>query len=172
MDLIASFNAHIIQTSHFITIDGILKNGVLHFLFDTGAVCSLIGTNSLFSDNEHEKREKFIKILKNEIATQQIFPRANPLKTANNQSITTYPCVSHNVSIEGTEHSDFYFDFSITDISLPLLGTSFSYDCTYSHTTNGILSITSMKKNAGSDYYSSYKVLDFDIVMAEYEKVD
>lgn len=168
MDLIASFNAHKVHTSFFVTIDGILKEGVLYFLFDTGAVCSLIGLNSLFADDETEKKAIFADILKQELSSQQINPRSELLRTANNQEVTTFPCVSHNVSIEGAEGRDFYFDFSFDEVSLPLLGTSFSDDCAYHHTINGSLTITGMKADAGCRYYAGRKVLDFDNIVAKY----
>ena len=107
MDLIASFNAHKVKTSHFLTVDGI-------------------------------------------------------------QKVTTYPCVSHGISIEGTNERDFYFDFSFEDVSLPLLGTSFSDDCAYSHTINGTLTVTGMKKDAGMHYYEGRNVLDFDKVTSKF----
>ena len=168
MDLIASFNAHKVKTSHFLTVDGILKEGVLYFLFDTGAVCSLIGLNSLFSDDEQEKKAAFARILKNELSAQQVKSRSESLRTANNQKVTTYPCVSHGISIEGTNERDFYFDFSFEDVSLPLLGTSFSDDCAYSHTINGTLTVTGMKKDAGMHYYEGRNVLDFDKVTSKF----
>ena len=168
MDLIASFSAHKIKTSHFLTVDGILKDKVLYFLFDTGAAYSLIGSNSLFSDNEAENKETFEKFLKDEISAQKISPRKKILKTANNQSITTYPCVSHDVSIEGVNGFDFYFDYSFDNISLPLLGTSFSDDCAYSHSINSTLTITSIKDNAGSSYYKDYGVLEFDMATEKF----
>ena len=168
MDSIASFSAHKIKTSHFLTVDGILKDGVMYFLFDMGAICPLIGLNSLFSDDEKEKKSAFEVLLKNEISAQNILPRAKPLRTANNLPVATYPRVSHNVSIEGTNGMDFYFDFSFHDISLPLLGTSFTDDCSYSHSINGSLIITGMKTYAGSGFYMDYNVLDFDSVIEKF----
>ena len=73
------------------------------------------------------------------------------------------------VSIEGTAERDFYFDFSFSDISLPLLGTSFSDDCAYNHAVNGSLNITSMKQQAGEGYYTGENVLDFDKVVEKFE---
>ena len=147
MDLIASFSAHKIKTSHFLTVDGILK------------------------DDEEEKKVTFKNILKDEITAQGIAPRTKPLLAANNQIVTTYPCVSHGVSIEGTSESDFYFDFSLQDVSLPILGTSFTDDCAYTHSINGNLTITGMRRNAGAGYYIGCKVLDFDVVMTKFNMI-
>ena len=168
MDLIASFSAHKVRTSHFLTVDGITDDGVLHFLFDTGAAVSLIGINSLFQDDEKDKIETFRRIVESEIESQNVIPRSNDLKTVTKQNVTTYPCVSHGISIEGTKQMDFFFDLSLEDISIPLLGSTFTDDCAYNHTINGILMITGMKDKAGSEYYNGYNVLDFDVVMRKY----
>lgn len=165
MDLIASFNAHKVRTSHFLTVDGILKDGVLHFLFDTGAVVSLIGLNSFFTDDEYALKQSFEKIICDEIASQGISARSESYKTATNQIVTTYPCVSHGVSIEGSTPRDFYFDFSFSDVSLPLLGSAFTDDCAYSHTIGGNLTISGMKDIPAFEYYKDYSVLEFDEVI-------
>ena len=171
MDLIASFHAHKVKTSFFLTVDGISPDGILYFLFDTGAVCSLVGLNSLFPE-ENAQRQAFAKVVRDELSAAQISPRPESLRTATNQSILTYPCVCHNVSIEGTDGRDFYFDFSFDNISLPLLGTSFSEDCSYSHTINGELNITGIKADAGKAHYSGRKVLDFDKVWETFANSD
>ena len=85
MDLIASFNALKVRTSHFLTIDGILKDGVLHFLFDTGAAVSLIGLNCLFPEDEHRKIALLESIIKKELSSQHVVLRPDPYRTANNQ---------------------------------------------------------------------------------------
>lgn len=170
MDFIASFNAHKVRTSFFLTVDGILKEGILYFLFDTGAVCSLIGLNSLFPDDAVEKKYIFKKIIEEELHSQHVEPRLESLRTANNQVVTTYPCLKKGVSIEGTANRDFYFDFSFSDISLPLLGTSFSDDCAYNHAVNGSLNITSLKQQAGAGYYTSQNILNFDKVVERFER--
>ena len=167
MDLIASFSAHKVKSSFFITIDGITPDGILYFLFDTGAVCSIVGLNSLFPENNAE-RLAFTQLVRDELSIENISPRSESLRTANNQKLLTYPCVCHDVSIEGTAGRDFYFDFSFEDISLPLLGTSFSDDCSYSHSINSGLNITGVKADAGKAYYSGQKVLDFDKVWAAF----
>ncbi len=170
MDLIASFNALKVRTSHFLTVDGILKDGVLHFLFDTGAAVSLIGLNCLFPEDEHRKITLLESIVKDELSSQQVVPRPDPYKTANNQNVTTFPCVSHGVSIEGAKAIDFYYDFSFDDVSLPLLGTTFSEDCAYHHTIGGMLTVTGIKENPGLSIYQGINVLDFDIVIKQFEK--
>ncbi len=168
MDLIASFSAHKVRTSHFLTLDGITEDGVLHFLFDTGAAVSLIGINSLFQDDENDKKELFKKIVESEIELQHVIPRSQDLKTVTKQSVKTYPCVSHGISIEGTRAMDFYFDLSLEDISIPLLGSAFTDDCAYNHAMNGQLIISAMKDNPGSEYYDACNVLDFDSVMTRF----
>ena len=94
---------------------------------------------------------------------------AHKIKTSYNQAIETYPCVSHSVSVENAGEIDFYFDFSFQNISLPLLGTSFTDDCAYVHSINGDLIITGMKNSIGAGYYKSCNSLDFDKVMARFE---
>ena len=170
MDLIASFNAHKIQTSFFLTVDGILKEGVLYFLFDTGAVCSLIGLNSLFPDDETARKDAFTRIIKDELVAQHVSSRPESLRTANNQEVTTYPCLKRGVSIEGTAKRDFYFDFSFDEVSLPLLGTSFSDDCAYSHAINGNINITGIKEQAGAEYYKGLNILEFDDIAIKFQK--
>ena len=117
MDLIASFHAHKVKSSFFLTVDGISPDGILYFLFDTGAVCSLVGLNSLFPE-ENAQCQAFAKVVRDELSAAQISPRPESLRTATNQSILTYPCVCHNVSIEGTDGRDFYFPSSIHECIL------------------------------------------------------
>ena len=171
MDLIASFSAHKVKSSFFLTVDGITPDGILYFLFDTGAVCSLVGLNSLFPEDSAE-RLAFTRIVRDELSAGNISPRSESLRTANNQTLLTYPCVCHNVSIEGTAGRDFYFDFSFDDISLPLLGTSFSDDCSYSHSINSGLNITGVKADAGKAYYRGQKVLDLDRVWSMFSSAN
>ena len=169
MDLIASISSQKINTFNFFTVHGILGDDDLIFLFDTGAICPVVGVNSFFrksiSNNDMSILEQ---ILREEISAQRIVSRPVPLKTANSQEVTTYPCVCHHVSIENTAERDFYFDLSFDDISIPLLGSSFIDDCAYSHAINGNINITGLKPQAGADYYSGRNVLDFDKVAAKF----
>ena len=59
-------------------------------------------------------------------------------------------------------------DISFDEISIPLLGSSFIDDCSYSHSIGSSLSITAIKDNAGSVFYSEANVLDFNVVLKEY----
>lgn len=172
MDLIASFSSQKINAFNFFMIRGIFSNNSLFFLFDTGAACPVVGINNFFDEEGGtHNRSIFEHVLRKEISSQKIIPRPIPLKTANNQPITTYPCVCHHVSIQNTAEQDFYFDLSFDDISIPLLGNSFIDDCAYSHTINGKLSITGMKPHAGTDYYSGRNVLDFDEAVTKFEDI-
>ena len=169
MDLMASFRSRKVNTFHFFSVYGILGDTGLVFLFDTGAACPVIGINNFFYENiDLNERSVLEKLLKDELLKQAIMPRPVPLKAANNQPVTTYPCVCHHVSIENTAKRDFYFDISFDDISIPLLGSSFIDDCAYSHAINGNLNITGMKPRAGAGYYADRHVLDFDKVAEKF----
>ena len=173
MDLIASFHSHKIKSFHFFSVTGLLpENESLFFLFDTGAVCPVVGINSFFDKNNNPdyltEKEKLECIVKRELSSQQVVPRQKPLKAANNKELTTYPCMCKGVSISNTKESDFYFDISFDEISIPLLGSSFIDDCSYSHSIGSSLSITAIKDNAGSVFYSEANVLDFNVVLKEY----
>lgn len=172
MDLIASFSSQKINRFHFFDINGILdEDKDLVFLFDPGAACPVIGVNSFFSEGDDKKnRSRLEELIKSELAIQQILPRSKPLKAANSQYVATYPCICHNVSIENTKRLDFYFDISFDEISIPLLGSSFTVDCGYVHTINGNLNITGMKDKPGADYYAGQKLLDFDTVADKFRK--
>lgn len=60
----------------------------LFFLFDTGAICPVVGVNSFFVKNDNpdysSNTDALAKILRDEIKAQKILPRPKPLKTANN----------------------------------------------------------------------------------------
>ena len=164
MDLIASFNSQKVNAFHFFVIRGIFGNAGLFFLFDTGASCPVVGLNNLFDLGDvSNARSTFEQILQQEIIVQHISPRPIPLKAANKQPVTTYPCVCHHVSIENTAERDFYFDLSFEDVSIPLLGSSFIDDCSYNHAVNGNLNMTGVKPQAGAGYYLGRNVLDFDM---------
>lgn len=169
MDLIASFSSQKVNAFNFFVLHGILGDDDLIFLFDTGAICPVVGVNSFFRKGKTDlNQDTLAQILQNEINAQGVLSRPVPLKTANSQEITTYPCVCHHVSIENTAERDFYFDISFDDISIPLLGSSFIDDCAYSHAINGNLNITGMKPQAGASYYSGRNILDFDKVAAKF----
>lgn len=169
MDLMASFSSKKVNTFNFFYINGLIGDNELLFLFDTGAACPVVGVNSFF-DRDEEGRSVLEAVLREEIVAQDVKARPVPLKAANSQEVTTYPCVCHSVSIGNTPERDFYFDISFEDISIPLLGSSFIDDCSYSHVINGSVNITDMKDQIGKGYYDGYNVLDFDVVSKEYEK--
>ena len=165
MDLMGSFSSKKVNTFNFFYVNGVIGDNELLFLFDTGAACPVVGVNSFFDpDDEEVGRTALEAILKEEIIKRNVKPRPVPLKAANSQEVTTFPCICHGVSIGNSPKRDFYFDISFEDISIPLLGGSFIDDCAYSHAINGNINITSIKENAGSSYYRGYNVLDFDIV--------
>ncbi len=168
MDLMGSFSSQRVNTFNFFHIRGILGDNSLIFLFDTGAVCPIVGTNNLFRqvDGFSEKKDRFEHILRDAITSQSIQPRQH--KVANSQLVDSYPCVCHHVAIENTEEIDFYFDISLENISIPLLGGSFIDDCAYSHAINSSINITAIKERAGESYYNECNILDFDRVVAEY----
>ncbi len=168
MDLIASFSSQKVNTFNFFILHGLLGDDDLIFLFDTGAICPVVGVNNFFRRKTDNGKDILIQVLQKEISTQGIVSRPVPLKTANSQEVTTYPCVCHHVSIENTAERDFYFDISFDDISIPLLGSSFIDDCAYSHAINGNLNITGMKQQAGAGYYTGRNVLDFDKVAEKF----
>ncbi|MBO4396643.1 MAG: hypothetical protein J5819_09900 [Eubacterium sp.] len=174
MDLIASFHSHKIKKFHFFSLSGLSTKGRdIVFLFDTGAVCPVIGVNCLFPKDDnaahHNKRESFEKLLREEIKIQSIGTRPRPLKAANNQEVTTYPCVCRDVSISNAGTMDFYFDISFDDISIPLLGSSFIDDCAYTHSIAGSLNITGIKESAGKDFYTGMNILDFNRVLERFK---
>ena len=170
MDLIASFSSQKVNTFHFFDINGILEEDKdLVFLFDPGAACPVIGVNSFFrKDKDINDKIRLERLIKDELVSQNISPRSNPLKAANSHVVKTYPCVCHNVSIEHTAKFDLYFDIAFDEISIPLLGSSFTDDCGYSRAINGNLNITGMKTNPGFDYYKGYNVLDFNVVVRKF----
>ena len=173
MHSIASFSSERIRIANFFVIKGLLGRVNPFFLFDTGAACSLVGVNSFFSKddggNYSPDKEIFERILKEEIALQGIPARDDNLKTANNQPITAYPCICHDVKIQDVSLNAFYFDISFEDVNLPLLGFSFSDDCAYSHSINGHIVINGMKTSPAEDFYKRNKLLDFDKVRSRYE---
>ncbi|MCR5788903.1 MAG: hypothetical protein K6G83_03360 [Lachnospiraceae bacterium] len=171
MDLIASFNSQKVGRFHFFLLHGLKKNDDLLFLFDTGAACPVIGVNNFFDKDEDNQIQKaFRHFLLSEVSSQGIISR--PMKTANSQEVMTYPCLCHNVTIENSSKVEFYFDISFAEISIPLLGSSFIDDCSYSHIIDGNLNITGMKNNAGAKYYEGTKVLDFDTVVEKFESLN
>lgn len=173
MDLIASFHSHKIKNFHFFPVSGLTKNRDIIFLFDTGAVCPVIGSNNFFPkdsrSNRLKKEEPFRQLLQKEITAQGIFPRPKPLKTANNQEVQTYPCICRNVSISNAGKIDFYFDISFAEISIPLPGSSFIDDCAYAHSIAGNLTITGIKEQAGAGFYTMINILDFNKVMNKFQ---
>lgn len=170
MPLTASFSGKRMGSHHYFSIRGLLGSTSTLFLFDTGATYTTIGVNNFFEgDNGFESEIQMLTdLLKNVIIAENILPRAESIKTANNQIITTYPCICHNVSIEGVKSINFYFDISLQDFHLPLPGTSFSDDCSYNHTINGTLNITRMKESAGSRFYSDRRLLNFNNVVEKF----
>ena len=169
MDFIASFSSQKVNNFHFFLIHGLIGKDDLAFLFDTGAACSVVGVNNLFRKGADPsgRMNAFEKLLRYKLISHAIPPR--PMKTANRQEVTTYPCVSHQVSIADTEKRDFYFDISFDEINIPLLGSSFIDDCAYHHAISGNLCITSIKEQAGSSFYNGRNTLDFDMVVTEFE---
>lgn len=168
MDLVASFSSQRVNTFNFFFVRGIFGDNNLLFLFDTGAACSVVGINSFFREGREtiEKRKTLEELLKDEIKNKDVLPRN--LKAANNQSVTTYPCICRSVSIENTSERDFYFDISFEDISIPLLGSSFIDDCAYNHAINGNINITGIKEKAGSGYYDECTLIEFDEIARKY----
>ena len=167
MDLIASFHSHKIKKFHFFSVNGLLPdNENLFFLFDTGAICPVIGINSFFAKENnpnYQKAKKTMEILVHkELSIQNVNARPKPLRTANNQEVQTYPCICRNVSISNAGKIDFYFDISFAEISIPLLGSSFIDDCSYTHSISGNLTITGIKEKAGADFYTGINILDFN----------
>ena len=174
MDLIASFSSQKIKNFHFFSISGLLPdNEDLVFLFDTGAICPIIGMNSFFPEKDSpenlKKKEFFEKLLRKELISQNILLRTNPLKTASNQEVRTYPCICKDVSISNAKELDFYFDFSFDEISIPLLGSSFIDDCSYNHSIGGNLNITTIKENAGAAFYDGFDILNFNKIIAKFQ---
>ena len=172
MDLIASFSSKKIRSFHFFNIQGLFGQKVIPFLADTGAACPVIGLRNFFSpvdaENFEDKISAFERVLRDEIDLQHISARTDPLKTANSQHVTTYPCVCANVSIGNIKGIPFYFDISFDSISTPLLGSSFIDDCAYNHAIGGFLNITGIKDNAGFGPYEGRALLNFDRVVDRY----
>ena len=79
MDLIASFHSHKIKKFHFFSINGLLpEKENLFFLFDTGAVCPVLGINSFFDKDNNpnylEEKAFLEKIVREELSIQDINP--------------------------------------------------------------------------------------------------
>ena len=166
---VASFNSRKVHLSHYFRVEGLIDNEILSFLFDTGASYTVVGVNNLFAASpDNSNIDLFRTCLSEEIAIQNIEERANPLRVANKDYIQTFPCVSHNVSVEGTPRIDFYFDLSLDDISLPLLGSSYIDDCAWSNSIKGKIVVTGIADNPGAAAYAGTKVLDFDRVLQKY----
>ena len=168
MDLMASFSSRRINVFNFFYIYGMLDDNGLEFLFDTGAICPVVGVNNFFDDEDAKERRELEDILNEEIINQNVKCRPAPLKAANRQEVKTYPCVCNGISIERADVTDFYFDISFDDISVPLLGSSFIDDCAYNHTINGNVNITGIKNCAGASYYKGYNLLDFNKVATRF----
>ena len=171
MDLIASFNSHKVRTFHFFRISGILKDEVLSFLFDTGAACSIVGVNNLVpgvAGDSTVVRQELERILMEEIRQQEVETRVESFRTASNDEIISYPCVCHNTSIEGSKSIDFYFDISMQEVNLPILGSNFLDECSYTHTIDGNVVISAIKPNPGSKPYLDRNLLNFNKVMDRY----
>ena len=174
MDLIASFHSYKVKKFHFFPLNGLLpEKEDLLFLFDTGAVCPVLGINSFFdkdSNPDYQKEKEVLEqIVREELSNQHVNARPKPLKAANNQEVKTYPCVCHNVSVSNASKMDFYFDISFDEISIPLLGSSFIDDCSYTHSIGGSLNITGIRESAGSDFYSNLNILDFNRVLDRFQ---
>ncbi|MBQ6320247.1 MAG: hypothetical protein IJI23_10765 [Lachnospiraceae bacterium] len=88
MDLIASFSSQKVERFNFFILRGLMGDNGLFFLFDTGAICPVVGVNSFFVKNDNpdysSNTDALAKILRDEIKAQKILPRPKPLKTANN----------------------------------------------------------------------------------------
>lgn len=174
MDLIASFHSHKIKKFHFFSVNGLLPDREnLFFLFDTGAVCPVIGINSFFDreNNPNYQKEKnaMEMLVREELSIQCVKARPKPLKAANNQEVQTYPCACRDVSISNASKMAFYFDISFDEISIPLLGSSFIDDCAYTHSIAGNLNITGIREKAGADFYTGVNILDFNKVMNRFQ---
>ena len=63
----------------------------------------------------------------------------------------------------------FFFDISFDEISIPLLGSSFIDDCSYSHSIGGNLNITGICEKAGSGFYDGMNILDFNTILDRFE---
>ena len=174
MDLIASFSSHTVRSFHFFKIKGLIRNQIMSFLFDTGAAYSVIGVNHLIEPGHHadEDRKHRLRDLFIEEATRQgIKERSERLRAANNTAIVTYPCKCSDVSIEGTPPIDFFFDFSLGDINLPLLGGCFMNDCAYNHGIEGSVIVTGMRNNPGMELYRNIPTVDFAQAISHMERV-
>ena len=172
MDLIASFSSQKVNTFNFFSLRGLFGERDIFFLFDTGAACPIIGVNSFFRSSENADhptdRQEFETLLNENIVSQGISPRPKPLETANRQRVKTFPCVCHHVTIDNVLINNFFFDISFEEISIPLLGSSFSDDCSYSHAINGNIHIIGMNDIPGENAYAGLNVLDFDEVVKAY----
>ena len=169
MDLIASFSSQTVRSFHFFKLRGLIHNQIMSFLFDTGAAYSVVGINHLLKPGQYtdeNKKQQLREAFIEESKRQGIKERSERLRTVNNAMIVTYPCICHGVSIEGAAEMDFCFDFSLSDINLPLLGGSFMNDCTYSPSINGSVIVSGMKDNPGMSLYRNVPVVDFNLAVS------
>ena len=171
MPSVASFSAALHGSLNYFYISGIFDSSEIMFLFDTGATYSTIGVNSFFKgDGYEDEKQEFINLLTTAIDENGVLKRPGGVKTATEEIITTYPCISHGVSLQGMPEIDFYFDICPGNFGRALLGTSFSHECVYHHTMMGNISITAMKDDVGKSFYTGYKVLEFDSIVDKFIK--
>ena len=171
MDLIASFSSQKLKRFNFFTIRGMFEERDVFFLFDTGASLPVVGVNSFFrkdGDDYPPEKYQFEDFLRKRIASFGILPRDVPLKTATKQDVESYPCVCHNVTMDSVTIKEFYFDIAFDEVNIPLLGTSFSDDCGYSHAISGNIIISGMKTNPGDGDYLGLTVLDFNKAVKDF----
>ena len=70
MDLIASFSSQKVNTFNFFILHGLLGDDDLIFLFDTGAICPVVGVNNFFRRKTDNGKDILIQVLQKEISTQ------------------------------------------------------------------------------------------------------
>ena len=168
MALIASFESDIIKTAHFFTLRNLFADTYVRLLFDTGATYSVIGINNILDSLEESTHDTLKQVLYDEIKTQGITKRDFPLRTATGKALDVYPCVLHNAIIGSVIPFDFYFELTEEHLEEPILGRSYSDDCSYSHSIQGKIRISGISDTPAYQLYSKIKVLDFSSVMKRY----
>ncbi len=168
MGLIASFESDIIKTAHFFNLRNLFVDTNVRLLFDTGATYSVIGINNILDALDEATHNALKQILYEEICKQGVIKRENPLRTATGKALDVYPCVLHNAIIGSVTPFDFYFELTEDHLEEPILGRSYSDDCSYSHGIQGKIRITGITDNPGYRLYAKTNVLVFNTIMDRY----
>ena len=144
----------------------ISRKDAVMFQFDTGALVSLVGLNSICGENS-EDCLRLKGIVERHIREKAIEKLRGSLRTVTEETVEAYPCCCHGVSVAGAKPVDFYFHICLNRISFPLLGMDYIDDCSFYHAIAGTVEINAIADNPGKRFYDG-NVLDFDEILSEF----